>query len=296
MLPEWVRILELVTIHEFGHQYWYGLLASNEAEEAWLDEGINSYTEQRIMDEAYGPGAVIDLPGFKISDHDMQRLSYTKNYPSRGAIFTKSWEYQFGFGDYGRNSYAKPATVLGSLERYLGEETMLQVMRTYYERWRFRHPTTRDFIDVAEEVSGQSLDWFFDQYIYGTTVVDYEVTSIQNTQIAGFDGAEAERYSSRVRVRRNEDGIFPQTLRVRFEDGQTEDIDWNGEEDWKDFKFERRARLVEAFLDPEDHIRLDINRLNNRKSVESDNRTARKYGFKFFVWIQQLFYLISALA
>ncbi|MEM1272071.1 MAG: M1 family metallopeptidase, partial [Bacteroidota bacterium] len=93
MLPEWARPLELVTIHEFGHQYWYGLVASNEAEEAWLDEGINSYSEVKVMEEAYGRGSVIDFPGFKISDSDFQRLSYTEQNPTRGAIYARSWDY-----------------------------------------------------------------------------------------------------------------------------------------------------------------------------------------------------------
>ncbi|NND72075.1 MAG: M1 family metallopeptidase, partial [Rhodothermales bacterium] len=159
-LPEWVGVpLELVTIHEFGHQYFYGLLASNEAEEAWLDEGMNSYVETRIMDTYYGKGSFIDIPGLRVDDGSFQRLGYTKSTPSRGALFTKSWEYKFG--DYGKASYSKPATVMNTLERYLGWETMREFLQTYYDRWAFDHPTTRDIQQVAEDVSGEDLDWFF---------------------------------------------------------------------------------------------------------------------------------------
>ena len=163
LLPEWVRVLEVVTIHEFGHQYFYGMLASNEAEEAWLDEGINSYIEQKLMDTAYGEGAVIAFPWAKIDDSDAQRFGYVANRPESGAIFTRSWEYSRR-SDYGKASYSKPATVLATLERFIGWETMQEILQTYYTEWRFRHPTTRDFQEVTERVAGQSLDWFFEQF------------------------------------------------------------------------------------------------------------------------------------
>src|SRR5207247_4654037 len=58
-----VRLVEDVTLHEFGHQYWYGMVGSNEFEESWLDEGINTDSEYRAMELAYGPRSFIELPG-----------------------------------------------------------------------------------------------------------------------------------------------------------------------------------------------------------------------------------------
>jgi len=299
MLPTWARFLELVTIHEFGHQYFYGLLASNEFEEAWLDEGMNSYLETRIMDLDYGPGSAINFPGLRLDDGPAQRVNYTQNNPSRGALFTRSWEYRFG--DYAKASYSKPATVMNTLERYLGWETMQTFLRTYYARWRFRHPTTRDLQDVAEDVSRQDLDWFFDQYVYGTAVVDYAVKSLRVQALdapeAATDEGEgaARRYESEVLVERREDGIFPQILHVRFDDGTTEEVTWDGADAWKQFTFEKPARLVEAYLDPENIVWLDVNRLNNRRILGADNTLARKAQFKLTVWAQQLFYLVGSL-
>ncbi|MFQ5569176.1 MAG: M1 family metallopeptidase [Rhodothermales bacterium] len=297
MLPEWARFLELVTIHEFGHQYFYGLLASNEFEEAWLDEGMNSYIETRIMDTVYGAGSALDFPGLRLGDGEAQRLAYTKSAPSRGALFTRSWDYQFG--DYGKASYSKPATVMNTLERYLGWEKMRRFLRTYYQQWRFRHPTTRDLIEVAEEVAGEDLDWFFDQFVYGTAVVDYAVDRLRIERIDPPETTTSDEakawYESEVRVERREDGVFPQTLRVRFDDGSEETIAWDGTEPWRKFTFEKPARVVEAYLDPENTVWLDVNRLNNRRVTRTDNTLARKQHFKATVWAQQLFYLISSL-
>ncbi|MCP4712501.1 MAG: M1 family metallopeptidase, partial [Planctomycetes bacterium] len=76
-LPENVRLIELVVIHEIGHNFWYHLVASNEFEESWLDEGINNYSEYLIVEKAYGPeGSLIDLYDFKLGELQQRRMGY----------------------------------------------------------------------------------------------------------------------------------------------------------------------------------------------------------------------------
>ncbi len=289
MLPEWARPLELVTIHEFGHQYFYGLLASNEFEESWMDEGMNSYIEMRIMDTHYGRGSVMDVPGFELSDGEVQRMSYLKNNPSSGAMFAKTWE--MSSSEYGKASYAKPAVVLATLERYLGQEAMQRILHTYYERWRFKHPTTRDFIAIVEEVAGQSMTWFFEPYVYGTAVVDYAVDTIVNTPPSEDGG----RYQSVATVLRKDDGVFPQTIRVRFADGAVEDVAWDGVAASHELSFDHEAPIAEVFIDPEHVVWLDIDRLNNRRLVDPETTYARRQQFNATVWLQQVFYLFGGL-
>ena len=291
--PSWMKTpLESTTIHEFGHQYFYGLLASNEFEEAWLDEGMTSYLESRIMDDAYGSGSELSAAGLEIGSRDRQRLSYTKNDPSQGSLYGYAWEYSFG--EYGKVSYAKPATVMNSLEGYLGWDTMKEFLRTYYARWRFKHPTTRDLIDVAEEVSGEDLSWFADQYIYGDAVVDYRLDRIRNSRVDADTASTS--YKSQVWVERAGDGTFPQTLRVTYGDGSVEDVEWDGRGDrWKSFAFTHDTRIVEAELDPDNKVWLDINRLNNRRVVTADGQLAREMQLSAMTIIQHLMYIISGL-
>jgi hypothetical protein len=299
-LPDQVRALELVTIHEFGHQYWYGLLASNEFEEAWLDEGINSYSEMRIMDAAYGFGSAIAVPGLEINDSDYQRLGYTKNDPTRGAIYANSWVH--ASGDYGKVSYSKPATVLGTLEGLIGVERMGEVMQTYYSRWRFKHPTTRDFIDVVEDITGEDYSWFFDQFVYGTVAVDNKVSSVSTKRIDNPSQSHDEEgegtgkmYRSKITLNREEQGYMPVDVLIRFDDDQTEIVRWDDRADWKTFEFERPSRATEVYIDPANTILLDVNRLNNRWVSESDASVSTKYGLKYLVWVQQFLQAITGL-
>jgi hypothetical protein len=176
-LPKGLRMVEMVIIHEFGHNFWYHLVANNEFEEAWLDEGINSYSESQIFADHYGPtGDIIDVWGIKINDQQAQRAQYIA-FPDLDPIVQNSWNY-YSYSSYGINSYQKPALMLTTLQNYLGKETMQNIMRTYFERWKFKHPKTQDFVDVANEVSGQDLNWFFEQALYSTAVVDYGVDRI----------------------------------------------------------------------------------------------------------------------
>jgi len=188
-LPKGIRMVELVIIHEFGHNYWYHLVASNEFEEAWLDEGINSYSESQIVADQYGPvGDMIDFHGIKINDKQLQRAGYLFS-PDVDPIVRNAWDF-YSNNSYSINSYQKPATMLSTLQNYLGRETMQKIMRTYFERWKFKHPRTQDFIDVANEVSGQDLNWFFDQALFSRAILDYSVAGVFTRKVRkekGYD-------------------------------------------------------------------------------------------------------------
>ena len=188
-LPEGLRIVEMVIIHEFGHNFWYHLVASNEFEEAWLDEGINTFSECQIIDDYYGPdGSMIDFWGIKMNDLQAQRGQYIF-FTDFDPILKNAWDF-YSNGSYAVNSYQKPSLMLATLQNYLGKEMMRKIMRTYFERWKFRHPQTRDFIDVANDVSGQDLNWFFDQALFTNAVLDYSVRSVFTREVKedkGYD-------------------------------------------------------------------------------------------------------------
>lgn len=176
-LPEGLHLVEMVIIHEFGHNYWYHLLASNEFEESWMDEGINTYTDIQINNAAYGEeGNLIDVLGIKLSNLQASRMQVIFG-GGRDPIIRRAWEFYSG-GSYGVNSYAKSGIVLTTLKNYVGADVMRQIMRTYVERWRFKHPTSEDYFAIVNEVSGQDMRWFIEQAFYSPAVLDYSVARV----------------------------------------------------------------------------------------------------------------------
>jgi hypothetical protein len=297
-------LAEQVTIHEFGHQFWYGLVASNEFEEAWLDEGITSYAAGRLLDLAFGPDrSAASFLGLRLGNEESIQL---QNTPRRtfDRIRQPSWTYSPG--QYGFYSYVKPELALRTLEHLLGAEVMARVMRTYHERWRFRHPTSEDFYATASEVSGRDLRWFFDQVFEGTGVVDYEVSSLVNAPdpgVRGFVERDGRRVlldpargrnddtlarSSTVVVRRLGDVVFPQTILLRYDDGGEERVHWDGRGTWTRIRRAGPRRIVAAELDPERRIRLEVSRLNGSLRADPDLRVAMRWTTRWMFWIQNL--------
>jgi hypothetical protein len=188
-LPEGIRVVELVIIHEFGHNFWYHLLASNEFEESWMDEGINTYTDIQIVDKEYGPvGAAVDFLGIKMNNLHLQRGQYMFG-ADLDPVIKNSWEFYSGTS-YGINSYAKPGLILTTLQNYLGQETMQEAMREYVKRWRFKHPKSEDFFDVVNDVAGEDLTWYFDQALRSRKVIDYSISNVFSREVdenEGFD-------------------------------------------------------------------------------------------------------------
>jgi hypothetical protein len=145
-------ITEQTIAHEFGHQYWYGMVATNEFEDAWLDEGINSYTEVNVLSAILGRDtSVFNRPYTNAGDYELQRLQYLF-LPDYDPV--TRWAFKFRNSDsYGGVTYGKSATLLATLEGLIGRDTMDQAMRTYFLRYRFTHPTTEDFLRTIEQVA-----------------------------------------------------------------------------------------------------------------------------------------------
>ena len=174
-IPTGVHLIDLVTEHEFGHQYWYGMVATNEFENGWLDEGINSYTEVKVLDNMYGRDAsVINWLGGQLGEREVQRmqLSGSAGHRSAGAPQLSGHEHREATAP---SATARRRACCSRWRRLSAKQTMKNAMHTYFMRYRFTHPTTEDFINTVSEVAGQDLSWYWNQAVYGTQMMDYEV-------------------------------------------------------------------------------------------------------------------------
>jgi hypothetical protein len=295
-MPKGALVPEIVTQHEFGHQYWYGMVATNEFEEAWLDEGINSYMETKGMDALYGKyTSEFNLPFAQLGEGDEERIAYI-HMPDTDPIARFAWRF-YDSGAYGAITYGKTATVLLTLEKIIGEETLRQALHTYFMRYRFTHPTGEDFIKTVEEVSGEDLRWYFDQAVYGTQMLDYKILDAHSDPVHWYEAGNAATkngdmlYRTYVTVLRKGDFVLPVDLKVTFDDNQSVTEHWDGRDRWVRYIYDRKSQLVSAEVDPGHQIWLDRDLFNNSHTVEPDNRATKKLsnilGFAS-EWIAQL--------
>jgi hypothetical protein len=283
------RILGLPEValeHEFGHQYWYGMVASNEFEDPWLDEGINSYTE-KVMDDLYGKDTSIvnNWFGLNVGEHGYQRWVFLSG-PQSDPIVRRGWEF-LDRGAYARTAYAKTAVVLATLEGIIGEEKLQDGLRVYFTRYRFTHPSREDFLQTIEEVSGTNLRWYFDQAVYGTQVLDYEVRKISAERLNSKTGSSGI-YRNQVVLQRKGDFVFPVTVQIRFSNGEILREHWDGKERWVRYMYDKPVRIESAEIDPDHKVFLDVDILNNSKVLSANSVASNKISIYWLFVTQYL--------
>ena len=188
--------LDFVTIHEFGHGYFYGILGSNEFEEPMLDEGLNQFWGLRMLRER-GQRVPLTTDTLKrlgiepsIAVFDANRLMAGASDPADG-LGQNAWE-RLSTASYG-SVYARTAAALNDLEKRIGRDALERAFKVYYERWKFRHPATADLRDVLAEVSGQpaAVDAAFALHVYAASKVDDRVDSLVSEEVLPLFGTTA---------------------------------------------------------------------------------------------------------
>ena len=298
--PKGLAIVELVVEHEFGHQYWYGMVATNEFEDAWMDEGINSYTEVKVLDSILGKKtSILNIAGATVGEREEQRDSYI-GVADRDPMAQNAYTYS-SFNSYGGITYGKTASVLLTLEGVIGEDTMTRAMHTYFMKYRFTHPTKEDFLKTIEEVSGKDLRGYFNQAVYGSQVLDYEVLGVDSYPTNWFEekkdkkdekkGAKDDTvYQSYVTVHRKGDFVMPVDIEVKFDKGDKVREHWDGQSRWTRFSYQKKAKAVSAEIDPDHTVHIDRDNFNNSFVVDPNPKPTYKLStYWLFVsqWVGQ---------
>lgn len=172
-----LRSLVGVAVHEWMHSWYQMVLATDEARYPWMDEGFTSYGSAQTMNHLVKlgllPGEAQNNPmqntierfgGFATSGYDEPLSTHADHYATNAA--------------YGAGSYSKGSIYLAQLRYIVGESAFAEGMLTYYDQWKFKHPTPNDFINVMEKTSGLQLDWYNQYMVNSTHYPDYGIDTI----------------------------------------------------------------------------------------------------------------------
>ena len=193
-----------VSVHETIHNWYYGVLASNESKYPWMDEGFTTYASEELMDFL-----------FSKNDPDRQLESYG-NYFFLDSV---GWrEPMSTHGDwyhnntaYGIAAYPSGAVFLNQLSYIIGQEPFDAGMLRYFNEWKFKHPAPQDFIHVMEKQTGMVLQWYLEQFIYSTNSIDYAL----------LDAAEDGKKTV-IKLANVSDFPMPVDVAVEYKDGKIE--------------------------------------------------------------------------
>lgn len=315
--PEGIKTTETLTIHELTHQFFMQILATNEQEEPWLDEGFTSYFEAKILDDAF-PEGIVSMPYLKmnVGSQELRRgRFFNADNIKVNPISDFGWHFKHG-NSYSQIVYGKTAVALRTLEGLVGEEVMKNIMHTYFEKWKFKHPSGRDFIAIVDEIVtkefdniyAQNIKDFFHQAIYGTEECDYSVYSITNfikQKAIGFlkntedciNDTDTGRnvYNSKAVFFREGELIVPQEILVVFDNGDEILEKWDGQARSFELEYTGGRKIISVHIDPDLKVAIDRNLINNSLTKKQESPGIIRYFISFLTWLQSIMITMAAL-
>lgn len=256
-------------VHEWMHNWYYGMIGNNENDYPWMDEGFASYAASVIMGHAQPENtpALRRIAPDEVAKYPLQN---TESMATPANLFKSSESYFY-------TSYSRAECFLWQLRYIVGDEAFKQGMLRYFGDWHFNHPTGDDFIRAMERASGMELDWFYAGWVKTTKSIDYGVEKV------AADGASA----TIITLKNYGDLAMPAEVLVTFSDGATErhyiplDLQlgskkfsdaavvshdpWSFAADTYEIRLDKpRSNIQSVVIDP-DRWTVDVNEENNRK-------------------------------
>ncbi len=260
-----------VTVHEAAHEWFYSMMANNESDYPWFDEGFTSYWTDQVIANLMRPDEEGDI--HKGATNGIIRLQRSGGFE---ALNTPS-DYYHTNRAYSTASYGGGQNVARLLGSVIGQDNLARFWKELYNQYVGRHIEPADVERVAEQVSGMELDWFFWQLTQSTREMDYELTGVRN-----------ESGQAMIDLSRNDAMFFPVDLRLTLENGEQMwihvptsetfasrpvDSGWMVAEPWP-WTYEKwtvtvpvASPVVKAELDPME-ITPDYNRENQTSEME----------------------------
>lgn len=293
------------TVHEFGHQYFQGLLASNEYEAPWLDEGLNTFANTMVLDDSPQGDWAIKVMGHTLDSGDLLRLDMQR-LQGTAVVDQRADQFAETEGLYGRTVYRKTAATLRSLRNLVGHERFDAAMRTYAQRYRFAHPSPDDFIDTLTEalqddastpgvvalddaVALDVRDWLH-QGLRTPRSVAFAVRWVENRRGQSQGGWHRDEGGTWSRTDAGDPGVegvvvlersggfvTPVQYAIAFEDGETLEGWWDGVRTTDTLLFPGR-RILSVRIDPNRHLELEAKRVDNHRFALGEAREVTTEG------------------
>jgi hypothetical protein len=262
-----------VTVHEFYHSWFQGVLATNEALYAWMDEGFTSFASAETMLHIFDRESNTPYAGsyrgyFSIVDSGLEEplTTHADHFNTNRA--------------YGAASYSKGAVYLAQLSYVIGDETLRKGMLNYFNTWKMKHPTSQDFLRIMEKESGMILDWYNEYFVKTTKTIDYGVRALvgdENRTVIELEriGLMPMPMDVVVEYKDGTSEMFYIPLRImRGEKPAENDMKRTVLEDWPwtnptyTFDISKPASTIKTVsIDPSQRL-ADINKKNNSFDVE----------------------------
>ncbi|MBI2894969.1 MAG: M1 family metallopeptidase [Deltaproteobacteria bacterium] len=274
---------EEVAVHELGHQWFYGLVATNEPDEAWLDEGLNTYVTGRIMDELFGKRtSTADFLGLRVGYGTLSRIA-RRIGGAREPVAQRSSDFS-SLMSYATHVYYGTDLLMRTLAGRVGEDRLSASLGRYARTTRMRHPATQDLLAILREDLGDApIRELVEPVLLRAGRFDVRVASVESERVMTVAGyvrrhgkrelageprpARPPRYRTTVLVTRDGEVRSPVAVDVLFANGSRRRVTWDGHERWKRIELVGPHPATGAIADPGLALPLDENLLDGSRAA-----------------------------
>jgi Peptidase family M1 domain len=272
------RSIELVTIHELAHQWFYGMLASNEAAWPFLDEGLASYAELAAAEAWLGPesgGVLLGLPEAGSSAWRLGCIEPGRSFPiaQSAAAFPR-------FSDLADVVYGRSVTLFTTWRRVYSRK-FDAALRDYALQFRCAHPTPSSLLGVIEQHFGAAEREQMRIALFDRGSVDFRVAELDSSALPHANGIP--QYRNRVTIVREGLLTFPVDVEWTETDGRTTMKQWDGAQGSVTYEWVGNAPLAGAWVDRQQRVLLDDDLLNNAKAREKTGGLLSLEQIAFFI-------------
>jgi hypothetical protein len=178
--------LDMVITHEVGHNWFYGILGSNERDAPMMDEGLNSFYEMRYVRAKYGDkklGSFIQRDSTKLLGLNTyplwkyHEISYFAGMRANSDQNLSLRSTDYSEGNYGGIVYSKTAIAFDYLMEAIGQEQFDKAMKAYYQSFKFKHPQEEDLFTSISTGTGNDISWFVRNLFLERTRIDFKIKS-----------------------------------------------------------------------------------------------------------------------
>jgi len=257
--------LESLTLHELAHQWFYGLLATNEQRYPFLDEGLTTWAEIDALRARHGAGSGFRALGLEIDARAIHRIGSL--WAGRDGIVGKAAPEFASGAEYGGLVYSRVATLLATLGGVYGEDRIHEAIGRYARAHRFRHPGPEDLVQAVREAAGEAAAEALHVGIFEGGWVDYAVTEVMpDVAPAALEGGPA--YGGYALVRRRGTLALPVDVELRGADGSVQRTRWEAAEAAIRVPYAGASPLVAAAVDPDHRALIDEDLSNNARDLD----------------------------
>ncbi len=226
-----------ILIHELAHQWWGDAISPKSWNDIWLNEGFATYCEALYYENKSGKKALISTMLSKYQQNFKGKLIEPKNDLFSATV------------------YDKGAWVLHMLRWQVGDSTFFKILREYFNEYEYKSASTKDFQTVCENVSGQDLSQFFDQWVYNgegniTLIYDWESKKT------------SEGFSLNLNLKQDQDEYsiykFPLEVKIEYADSSSENRILKIKERDEDFDLKLNKKPIELIFDPDNWLLANI--------------------------------------